>query len=82
MHGNNSNTVEIDENTVVDETYEMWAWDDDNYVWISMLNYNVSVTWNDALAFDLDEAALAGVTVGLGNEYGSIDWTLILTPNL
>jgi hypothetical protein len=74
--------VEIDENTTVDECFEMWAWDDDNFVWVPATNYEVSVTWNGGLVFDLDEAADTSDMISVANGQGFVDWTLSLAPSI
>lgn len=75
-------TVSILENTFYDETFQQWAWDKNNKVWIEAFDYEVSGTWNEGLGFSLNEAEVSSSTVGVSNEQGSLTWTLAISPAL
>ena len=70
----------VDENTTVDETFKVWIWDGSD--WLLQVNETVSDTWNDGLAFPLDEAETTGAVVSTMTANGTVKWTLFLAPKI
>jgi hypothetical protein len=71
---------EVDENTVVVETYKMWVWDGQQ--WIQQVNESITDTWNNGLSFSYLEAIADGSVVEVSNANGTVRWTFAMMPDL
>jgi hypothetical protein len=71
---------EVDENTVVVETYKMWVWDGQQ--WIQQVNESITDVWNDGLSFSYLEAIADGSVVEVSNANGTVRWTFAMMPDL
>lgn len=67
---------EVDENTVVVETYKMWVWDGQQ--WIIQVDESITDTWNNGLSFTLAEAVEEGSENIISNANGTLRWTFYL----
>jgi len=71
--------IDVKENTTVNERIQTWYWDGSS--WISVLDENITDTWNGGLVFYRSEAKAGGSTVQVVADTGSVTWTLQLDPD-
>ncbi len=74
------NYIDIDANVIVqNDVQRIYAKDNnDNWVLVSEVPFNE--TPYSILSFDFDDAVIMGSVSAVANEFGSITWTLTLTP--
>lgn len=56
-----------------------WVWDGSS--WMSVLDENITDTWNGGLVFYRSEAEAGGSTVQASTGDGSVTWTMRLDPD-
>ncbi len=67
----------VNENTDLDETLKTWIWN--GTTWQSVLDQNITNTFNEGLVFDINEAIISGSIVEVNvPDAGSAKWTLVL----
>lgn len=72
--------IEVNENTTFDETIQQYVMLNGN--WKKVADDTQSGTWNEGLAFSLEDAQMDGSVVKASSDQGSVTWTLILIPTL
>ncbi len=68
--------IDVKENTTVNERLQTWVWTGTS--WMSVLDENITDTWNGGLVFYKSEAKAGGSTVQAATGDGSVTWTLRL----
>ena len=71
--------IDVKENTTVNEHLQTWVWDGSS--WMSVLDENITDTWNGGLVFYRSEAEAGGSTVQASTGDGSATWTMRLDPD-
>ena len=74
------NYIDINANVIVQNDVQRIYAKDNNNNWVLVSEVPFNETPYSILSFDFDDAVIMGSVAGVANEYGSITWTLTLSP--